>query len=120
MEPNTVAPAQPETVNNVTLPVVNIKTEVNADERGSTSNGASAIDGSEEVTPSPTTGDEQPLNPWSTVKCIFCHVNLSASEEPKLLECLHASCGNCITTKVNEHIPGDAEPSGKINLKFIG
>lgn len=100
------------------LPVANIKTEVglNEEEQNNSSNRPLSVDGSEDVAPSPTTGDEQPLNPWTVVKCIFCQVALTPSEEPKLLECLHAACGNCISAKVNEHrLPGDAEISGMLS-----
>lgn len=116
------------------LPVAIIKTEINEEEQNTSNNILSveqnnssnimsiernassniSVDGSEDVALSPTTGDEQPLNPWTVVKCIFCQVSLTPSEEPKLLECLHAACGNCILAKVNEHRPisGDADISG--------
>lgn len=114
MDPPTIV-SQPEIVNNVNLPVAvpvsTIKTEINEEDKGNPTDNI-AIDGSEEVTPSPTTGDEQPLNPWLQVKCILCHLNLSANDEPKLLECLHAACGNCITSKVNEHIPINPDVTG--------
>lgn len=35
-------------------------------------------------------------------KCIFCDKVLTANDDPKLLECLHNSCGNCINNKVYE------------------
>lgn len=91
-----------------TLPIV--KTELNTEDERNTGNSSnpSALDGSEEMTPSPTTGDEQRLNPWLTVKCIFCNTLLTASEEPKLLECLHAACGNCITAKISENISAES------------
>lgn len=90
----------------------NASSNVISVERNASSN--ISVDGSEDVALSPTTGDEQPLNPWTVVKCIFCQVSLTPSEEPKLLECLHAACGNCILAKVNEHRPisGDADISG--------
>lgn len=116
------------------LPVATIKTEINEEDQNISNNIMSveqntssnvmsieqnassniSVDGSEDVALSPTTGDEQPLNPWTVVKCIFCQVSLTPSEEPKLLECLHAACGNCILAKVNEHRPisGDADISG--------
>lgn len=121
------------------LPVATIKTEINEEEQNTSNNimpveqntssnimsieqNASSnisVDGSEDVALSPTTGDEQPLNPWTVVKCIFCQVSLTPSEEPKLLECLHAACGNCILAKVNEHRPlsGDADISGLLKYK---
>lgn len=112
------------------LPVATIKTEINEEEQNTSSNIMSieqnassniSVDGSEDVALSPTTGDEQPLNPWTVVKCIFCQVSLTPSEEPKLLECLHAACGNCILAKVNEHRPisGDADISGLLK-QYLG
>lgn len=120
------------------LPVATIKTEINEEEQNSSNiimsveqntssnimsierNALSniSVDGSEDVALSPTTGDEQPINPWTVVKCIFCQVSLTPSEEPKLLECLHAACGNCILAKVNEHRPisGEADISGLFEI----
>lgn len=86
---------QQATTNGPALPI--IKTEAGLDESNN-SNG----EGSEEISPSPTTGDQQPANPWANVKCVFCQVILTASEDPKLLECLHAACSNCVSTKLNE------------------
>lgn len=118
---------QPEVEDNVTepepisLPVASIKTEINEEESRGNSNSANnnAIDGLEEVTPSPTTGDEQPLNPWLHVKCILCHLNLSVSDEPKLLECLHAACGNCITSKVNDNLQGNPDLLGEHRISYV-
>uniref|UniRef100_A0A1B6EGQ1 Uncharacterized protein n=1 Tax=Clastoptera arizonana TaxID=38151 RepID=A0A1B6EGQ1_9HEMI len=73
-------------------------------EEGNNSN----VEGSEEVTPSLSGVDEQPVNPWSSVKCIFCDVLLSSNEEPKLLECLHASCSSCVVAKLKEQ-PAESE-----------
>ena len=36
------------------------------------------------------------------MKCVFCQVTLTASEDPKLLECLHGACSSCVSTKLNE------------------
>lgn len=35
-------------------------------------------------------------------KCIWCDEVLTASDSPKLLECLHVACGSCVTTKFSE------------------
>lgn len=141
MEPPTAAvPVDNSNDSNLSAPaalpvgLATIKTEINEEEQNTSNNIMSveqntssnimsieqnassniSVDGSEDVALSPTTGDEQPLNPWTVVKCIFCQVSLTPSEEPKLLECLHAACGNCILAKVNEHRPisGDADISG--------
>jgi hypothetical protein len=47
---------------------------------------------SEVDSPSPTTGVEPPNSSWNDVKCAFCHVKLSAVQEPKLLGCFHTVC----------------------------
>lgn len=36
-------------------------------------------------------------------KCIYCDRNLSAADNPKLLECLHNACTGCINSKLFEH-----------------
>lgn len=55
-----------------------------------------------EASPSAATPTEQPSNPWITTKCIFCQQILGSPEEPKLLDCLHSACNNCIEAKVRE------------------
>lgn len=35
-------------------------------------------------------------------KCVWCSENLTGSDSPKLLECLHVACGSCTTVKFNE------------------
>ncbi|XP_018326695.1 E3 ubiquitin-protein ligase TRIM33 [Agrilus planipennis] len=35
-------------------------------------------------------------------KCVFCERILTASDEPKLLECLHNVCGSCVNNKICE------------------
>lgn len=45
---------------------------------------------------SPTTGDT------FVYKCVFCDRVLSASDDPRLLECLHNACGSCIKSKLEE------------------
>lgn len=35
-------------------------------------------------------------------KCVFCERNLTAADDPKLLECLHNACGSCINNKLYE------------------
>lgn len=53
-------------------------------------------DSTDERVESPTTGE-----PYS-FKCVFCDQVLSASDDPKLLECLHNACGSCIGQKIYE------------------
>lgn len=36
-------------------------------------------------------------------KCIYCDRNLSAADNPKLLECLHNACTGCINSKLFEN-----------------
>lgn len=45
---------------------------------------------------SPTTGES------FVYKCVFCERVLTASDSPKLLECLHNACGSCINNKLFE------------------
>lgn len=45
---------------------------------------------------SPTTGED------FVHKCVFCERVLTASDFPKLLECLHNCCGSCINNKLYE------------------
>lgn len=45
---------------------------------------------------SPTTGES------FVHKCVFCERVLTASDLPKLLECLHNACGSCINNKLYE------------------
>ena len=54
---------------------------------------------------SPTTGEAY------TFKCVFCEQLLSANDDPKLLECLHNACGNCIGNKIYEHQETEPEKS---------
>ncbi|XP_044748323.1 transcription intermediary factor 1-alpha-like isoform X2 [Coccinella septempunctata] len=49
---------------------------------------------------SPTTGET------FTFKCVFCEQILTFSDGPKLLECLHNSCSNCITSKLYDQSIG--------------
>lgn len=113
---NNIMPVEQNSSSNIMSVEQNASSNVVSVERNASSN--ISVDGSEDVALSPTTGDEQPLNPWTVVKCIFCQVSLTPSEEPKLLECLHAACGNCILAKVNEHRPisGDADISGLLSV----
>lgn len=39
-------------------------------------------------------------------KCIFCDRVLTASDSPKLLECLHNSCSSCIDSRLYEQSDG--------------
>lgn len=41
-----------------------------------------------------------------TFKCIFCDRVLSATDNPKLLECLHNSCSSCIDSRLYEQNEG--------------
>ena len=68
---------------------------------------------SEDVAPSPTTGDEPPSNPWNSVKCIFCQHTLTAGDNPKLLECLHTACTPCVSSKLTEQNQLDGEVVGE-------
>ncbi|XP_060532404.1 E3 ubiquitin-protein ligase TRIM33 isoform X2 [Cylas formicarius] len=45
---------------------------------------------------SPTTGETY------TFKCIYCDRVLGASDNPKLLECLHNACASCVNNKLYE------------------
>lgn len=49
---------------------------------------------------SPTTGEV------FTFKCVFCEQILTFSDGPKLLECLHNSCSNCISSKLYDQSIG--------------
>ncbi|CAD7092367.1 unnamed protein product [Hermetia illucens] len=42
-----------------------------------------------------------PGEPIST-KCVWCMQVLTANDRPKLLECLHVACSQCVTTKFSE------------------
>ncbi|CAG2066998.1 unnamed protein product, partial [Timema podura] len=61
----------------------------------------------EETAPSPTTGDEPPVNPWCVIKCVFCLQMLNSNDNPKLMECLHTACSSCVATKLNEQLDGE-------------
>lgn len=50
-------------------------------------------------------GDEETANTGgepTPTKCVWCSENLTGNDLPKLLECLHVSCGSCIAQKFNE------------------
>ncbi|XP_017783188.1 PREDICTED: transcription intermediary factor 1-alpha isoform X2 [Nicrophorus vespilloides] len=47
---------------------------------------------------SPTTAEKESFH----FKCIFCEQLLSAKDDPKILECLHNACGNCVKQKLYE------------------
>ncbi|EEB19753.1 conserved hypothetical protein [Pediculus humanus corporis] len=53
--------------------------------------------------------DEPSSNPWSRVKCVFCQQILSPLYEPKLLECLHAACGVCVNSKLQDQEQTDGD-----------
>ena len=56
--------------------------------------------------------DEPSSNPWSRVKCVFCQQILSPLYEPKLLECLHAACGVCVNSKLQDQEQTDGDVIG--------
>jgi tripartite motif-containing protein 33 len=39
-----------------------------------------------------------------TSKCVWCSQHLTLADAPKLLECLHVTCGACIKQKVSESV----------------
>ncbi|XP_039295155.1 E3 ubiquitin-protein ligase TRIM33 isoform X3 [Nilaparvata lugens] len=93
-------------------PVIKIKTEPElataaaaASGNSSSSSSSSSSNGSEEITASmaASASDTTPANPWTSTKCIFCGQMLSANDDPKLLECLHAACKHCITSRLKEN-----------------
>ncbi|XP_075234679.1 transcription intermediary factor 1-alpha-like isoform X2 [Lycorma delicatula] len=99
-------------------PAIRIKTEPEPHPvLGGRSNSNSSINGSvvgsEEITASLTSGDETPTNPWISVKCVFCSNILTGSDDPKLLECLHAACAICISARLKEQVHADAEIVGE-------
>ncbi|KAF5308881.1 hypothetical protein FQR65_LT00581 [Abscondita terminalis] len=57
---------------------------------------------------SPTTGE------LFIYKCVFCERNLTAVDEPRLLECLHNACSSCINNKIYEHSLGNPNTKGHI------
>jgi hypothetical protein len=62
-------------------------------------------DSNEEHVESPTTGEAY------TFKCVFCEQLLTANDDPKLLECLHNACGNCVGNKLYENQETELEKS---------
>lgn len=64
-------------------------------------------DCNEEHVESPTTGEAY------TFKCVFCGQLLTPNDNPKLLECLHNACGNCLGHKICEISDGE---KGKFSL----
>ncbi|XP_076767124.1 E3 ubiquitin-protein ligase TRIM33 isoform X2 [Xylocopa sonorina] len=36
-------------------------------------------------------------------KCVFCGKMFTFGDDPKLLECLHAACSTCVSSKLNDH-----------------
>ena len=83
--------------------------------------GVSVLDGmdiarDQDVPGSPTTGAEPPgVNSWSNVKCVFCEASLSLNDQPKLMECLHASCTPCVSSKLNEPNQDTADVVVEVN-----
>ncbi|XP_023025015.1 E3 ubiquitin-protein ligase TRIM33 isoform X2 [Leptinotarsa decemlineata] len=58
-----------------------------------------------------TTSEEQHVESPTTresytFKCVFCDRVLSATDNPKLLECLHNTCSGCIDSRLYEHNEG--------------
>ncbi|XP_017484474.1 PREDICTED: E3 ubiquitin-protein ligase TRIM33 isoform X4 [Rhagoletis zephyria] len=39
---------------------------------------------------------------FALLKCVWCNQMLSINDRPKLLECLHVSCSQCVNTKFSE------------------
>lgn len=54
----------------------------------------------ERTTESPSTGESY------IFKCVFCESTLNATDDPKLLECLHNACGTCVNNKLYEQNDG--------------
>lgn len=104
-------------------PAIRIKTEPEQQILGgrSNSNGSlnGSIVGSEEISASLTSGDETPTNPWVSTKCVFCSNILSAADDPKLLECLHAACSICISARLKEQIHAEPEIVGKFYIIVV-
>lgn len=42
-------------------------------------------------------------------KCVFCEKNFTATDNSKLLECLHAACASCVDSKLNDNASADVE-----------
>lgn len=49
-----------------------------------------------------------------TFKCVFCDRVLTATDNPKLLECLHNSCSSCIDSRFYEQNEGTTGKSYQI------
>ncbi|XP_034949830.1 E3 ubiquitin-protein ligase TRIM33 isoform X2 [Chelonus insularis] len=47
-------------------------------------------------------GQENEIHSFLT-KCIFCNKTFTVEDNPKLLECLHATCSSCIGSKLNDY-----------------
>lgn len=52
-------------------------------------------------------------------KCVFCEKTFATSDEPKLLECLHASCTSCVKNKLAENTAVDADIQRKSDHLFM-
>lgn len=50
-----------------------------------------------------TVGQEEVETRFALTKCILCSKIVSSEDDPKLLECLHAACSSCITSKITEN-----------------
>lgn len=68
-----------------------------------------SISDQEQHVESPTTRDN------FTFKCVFCDRVLSASDNPKLLECLHNTCSSCMDSRLYEHNEGMAVGKWRFN-----
>lgn len=62
---------------------------------------------------SPTTGENY------VFRCVFCERVLSAAEAPKLLECLHNTCGSCINNKLFEQNEGNEKGEFVQHFQFV-
>ncbi|KAI4463544.1 transcription intermediary factor [Holotrichia oblita] len=70
--------------------------ETKANETVEKSTGSSTNTAEDRTTESPSTGENY------IYKCVFCDQVLSATDDPKLLECLHNACGSCTNNKLYE------------------
>lgn len=73
-----------------------VTTKVESKDTNSNSNEESNVE-------SPTTGESY------VYKCVFCERTLTAADNPKLLECLHNTCGSCINNKLFEQNEGQGK-----------
>lgn len=70
--------------------------QTKANETVEKSTGSSTNATEDRTTESPSTGENY------IYKCVFCDQVLTATDDPKLLECLHNACGSCTNNKLYE------------------